>query len=129
MHSESNGTKSMKHHWPFWKGNGSSLLDLASLTLHYKSIKQTPIQFTFQTNNHSNKFTHTRQWKPIHAWEHAQDSFILQGVSMGFLNFVRSKLVIYQSGKVISKRVLSKTVFKSIHHFMWWKMFLLRQNS
>src|SRR3954465_14790247 len=62
----------------FLVGNGGSLLDLASLTLHYKSIKQTPIQFTFQTNNHSNKFTPTRQWKPIYAWEHAQDSFILQ---------------------------------------------------
>ena len=66
----------------FLVGNGGSLLDLASLTLHYKSNKQTLIQFTFQTNNHSNNFTHTRQWKPIHAWEHAQDSFILQSGSL-----------------------------------------------
>ena len=33
----------------FLVGNGGSLLDLSSLTLHYKSIKQTQIQFPFQT--------------------------------------------------------------------------------
>ena len=44
---------------------------------------------------------------------------ICKRVSIRFLNFVRSKLVIYQSGKVVSKRFHLKTIFKTKCYFMW----------
>ena len=44
---------------------------------------------------------------------------ICKRVSIRFLNFVRSKLVIYQSGKVVSKRFHLKTIFMTKCHFMW----------
>ena len=59
MHSENNGTK-YEASLAFLVGNGGSLIDLASLTLHYKSIKQTPIQFTFQTKIKQNNSSHTQ---------------------------------------------------------------------
>ena len=46
-------------------------------------------------------------------------SHLQKRVSIRFLNFVRSKLVIYQSGKVVSKRFHLKTISMTKCHFMW----------
>src|SRR4051812_47549556 len=102
----------------FLVGNGGSLLDLASLTLHYKSIKQTQIQFTFQPKSNKQFFTHkVMESKSCNSMQ--RFGSIARMVSTRLLNFVRSNLVIYQDGKVICKWVLSKIIFKSIHNFMW----------